>query len=352
MATTYKLTAWNIEWLDKLMDALADPSTSAPQRKRLEHRLDAIYGVIAEIAPDILCVTEGPSGEESIERFVKGLGGYVAVKRPPDDPYVQQGKQWIWFLVRETLATDVSLLPVSIWRQYTELASPGGEHQAKWPVYRWGEIEASRHGHYRHPQVLVWDVAGIRVEVIGGHYKSKLTKVGNFKSADPAVRRAYIEETLEARMKLATEAQNTRYYIDQRFRQDVAPAIFVMGDLNDGPGKELFERQFLFFDLLSNLQGDVFESEKFLNHALFDYPEDLRWTVRFKDPIDDTRDPHILLDHIMFTQALVRNQLPLRVEPNAGLVEHSIFDRANALLGTSGPVSDHRPVSCLVTVTP
>jgi hypothetical protein len=195
-------------------------------------------------------------------------------------------------------------------------------------------------------------VAGIRVEVIGGHYKSKLTKVGNFKSADPAVRRAYIEETLEARMKLATEAQNTRYYIDQRFRQDVVPAIFVMGDLNDGPGKELFERQFLFFDLLSNLQGDVFESEKFLNHALFDYPEDLRWTVRFKDPIDDTRDPHILLDHIMFTQALVRNQLPLRVEPNAGLVEHSIFDRANALLGTSGPVSDHRPVSCLVSVTP
>lgn len=48
----------------------------------------------------------------------------------------------------------------------------------------------------------------------------------------------------------------------------------------------------------------------------------------------------------------LQRQLSNTLEPNAGLVEHSIFDRANALLGTSGPVSDHRPVSCLVTVTP
>ncbi len=352
MTVTYKLTAWNIEWLDKLMAALADPITSAVQRQRLKRRLDSIYSVITEVSPDICCVTEGPSGEEAIDRFAEGLDGYVAVKRPPGNLYMQQGTQWIWFLVKKSLAPDTSLLPLDVWREYAELASPGGEHKAKWPVYRWGEIDASKHGHYRHPQVLVWNVAGVRVEIIGGHFKSKLTKVGNFKSPDPAVRRAYIEETLEARIKLATEAQNTRYYIDQRFRQDVAPAIVLMGDLNDGPGKELFERQFLFFDLLGNLQGDVFESEKYLNHALFDYPDDLRWTVRFKDPVDETRDPHILLDHIMFTQAFVRSQLPLSIEPHAGKVEHAIFDRANAQLGTSGPVSDHRPVSCLLTVKP
>ena len=45
------------------------------------------------------------------------------------------------------------------------------------------------------------------------------------------------------------------------------PAIFVMGDLNDGPGKEPFERESLFFDLVSNLQGDVFFAKRFLNHA-------------------------------------------------------------------------------------
>lgn len=343
----YKVTAWNIEWLHNLIRDLNDPSKPEATRARLQRRLDAIHAVIGEIRPDILCVTEGPAGEAAIDQFTAGLAGYSAVKRPPGDAYTQQGRQWIWFIVRNELLPNMSLLPVQVWREYTELASPAGEHKARWPVYRWGMIESSFHSHYRHPQVLVWNVAGTRVELIGGHFKSKLTMVGNFNSADPAVRRTFIEETLANRMKLATEAQNVRYYLDQRFRQDVAPAIVVLGDLNDGPGKEFFERQFLFFDLLNNVQGDVFEAERFLNHALFDYPGDLRWTVQFRDPLDPTRDPNILLDHIMFTQAFVRNQGPLRVRPQAGKVEHEVFDRANALLGSSGRVSDHKPVSCL-----
>jgi hypothetical protein len=45
--------------------------------------------------------------------------------------------------------------------------------------------------------------------------------------------------------------------IDHRFQQEPAPVLFLLGDLNDGPGKEFFERPFLFFDLLNNVQGDV-----------------------------------------------------------------------------------------------
>lgn len=349
MTTEYKVTAWNIEWLDKLLAGLNNASTSATQRQRLEKRLESIYQAITEIAPDVLCITEGPRGEERIKQFAAGLPGYVAVTRPQGESYREDGNQWIWFLVREHLAPRATLLPVRVWHEYTKAASPGGEHTDRWPVHRWGQIDTVTHKHYRHPQVLVLQLAGTRVEMIGGHFKSKLTTVGNFHSPDEAKRRQFIEATIENRIKLGTEAQNVRYYIDQRFQQEPSPAIMVMGDLNDGPGKELFERQFLFFDLLNNLQGDVFEAEKFLNHALFDFPNHLRWTVHFKDRIEPERDPHILLDHIMFTQAFVRGHIPLRVEKQAGQVEHEIVDRITALLPSQITLSDHKPVSVILT---
>ncbi|MCL4202024.1 MAG: hypothetical protein KJ000_05995 [Pirellulaceae bacterium] len=349
MNIKHKVVAWNIEWLDKLLTGLNAGTTSAAQRERLQARLDGIYQTIAEIAPDVLCITEGPRGEDGIKQFVDGLPGYVAVTRPQGESYHQSGNQWIWFVVHEQLASRVSLLPVRVWQQYTEAASPNGEHTDSWPVHRWGQIERVKHKHYRHPQVLVVDLGGVRAEVIGGHFKSKLTTVGNFHSPDEAKRKAFIEATLENRIKLATEAQNVRYYIDRRFKQERSPAVMVLGDLNDGPGKEFFERQFLFFDLLNNLQGDVFEAEKFLNHALFDYPDELRWTAHFEDRIEPSRNPHILLDHIMFTQAFVRGELPIRVEPHAGKVEHEIFDRITALLPSQVHLSDHKPVSCVFT---
>lgn len=349
MSTNHNIVTWNIEWLGNLLQDIHAPQTSATQKQRLEQRLSGIYQAINEISPDVLCIVEGPAGENAIEQFTNGLDGFSAVKRPAGESYYQGGQQWIWFLVRDHLLPAASLLPVEVWHEYTEAASPDGEHKKRWPVHRWGSIETITHGHYRHPQVLRLDLANVGIEIIGGHFKSKLTKKGSYNSADEDKHREYIEDTLFSRVKLGTEAQNVRYYIDQRFRQEPAPAIMVLGDFNDGPGKELFERQFLFFDLLNNLQGDVFEAERFLNHALFDYPKHLRWTAYFKDKIEPARDPHILLDHIMFTQAFVRGNMPLQVPPHAGKVEHEIVDRISALLPSGIKLSDHKPVSCLIT---
>ena len=345
---TLKVTAWNVEWLDKLVKALEGPPS--PSRMLAEARIDAIRREFREIDPDILCMIEGPGGEAAIKTFARDWldDAWVPVLRQ-GDPYEIKGQQWIWFLVKPALAATTSLLPVAIWRAYTEAAAPRGEGGTSWPVYFWGKIDQVRHRHYRQPQVLVLDWNGLRVEFVGLHLKSKLVKVGRFNSPDPVQRRAFIEEAIEARIKLATEAVDVRYYIEQRFRQSENPAIFLLGDLNDGPGKELLERQFLFFDLLSNLQGDVFFARRFFNHALFDCLEELRWSVHFRDPIDPERDPRILLDHILFSQGLVDGSLPLRIHAKAGRVEHEIHDRINATLSTKEKTSDHKPVSCLVT---
>ena len=57
MSIEHKVVAWNIEWSDKLLKGLNAAATSAAQRERLQTRPDGIYQTIAEIAPDVLCIT-------------------------------------------------------------------------------------------------------------------------------------------------------------------------------------------------------------------------------------------------------------------------------------------------------
>lgn len=328
---TLKVTSWNIEHLDRLMGDDLD--------RNKEKRLENIVREINDISPDILCVIEGPRGEEAIRKFADtSLGGRYAAVTGSDGTYDIKGDQWIWFLVRDALKDRVSLLPTETWNDFS-----GGR---TWKVNYWGDYTVSNHSHYRQPQVLVLDWDGQRVEFIGLHLKSKFVIGG--KSAWEAggkKREEFISKAIKARIKMATEAANVRSYIDAKFAQVEKPAIFVMGDLNDGPGKEYFEKRFLFFDLLSNIQGDIFSANKFLNHALFDYPSDLRWTVKFKDFITPGRKQEILLDHILFTQGLVDGSLPLQVRPHAGYVEHEVHDLVNANVPSKQETSDHRPMS-------
>jgi hypothetical protein len=211
-----------------------------------------------------------------------------------------------------------------------------------WPVHYWGDMSTRNHRHWRHPQVLVFELDNIRVEFIGIHLKSKINRRRPFDSQGTLLQ-AYVQDANKARIKLATEAENIRHYISARFRQEPEPRIFVLGDANDGPGKLFFERQYLFFDLLSNIQGDVFFARQFLNHCLFDYDEQLRWSTAFRDPVDPNERLQ-LLDHILFTQSLVDdNQFP-RIEAGAGSVEHTIHETINITL-TGPDTSDHHPVS-------
>jgi hypothetical protein len=370
-----KLTTWNIEHLGRLL-----PTPPAGR----EPKLRGVVEEIRELDPDILCINEAPGNLAHLLEWVsspEGLGGRYHVptipgtdeilQQNPADPrkalqqlYAMQGNvttgsQWIWFLVRDGLYQEsgAQLLNPRVWRDLTK--------QAKWPVRYWGQLAQSQHSHWRHPQTLVLRLGGREVEIIGVHLKSKINTLAPF-DAEGELSAAFVEEALRARVRLATEAYDIRRYIERRLEQTETPRIFVCGDLNDGPGREFFEREFLFFDLVSNVQGDVFFARGFLNHALFDLDDKLRWTTSFRDrveewarqqpgadalprePVDPTRFQ--LIDHILFTQALVGRDASPRVESKAGLVEHTIHQRLNALLTVANRTSDHVPVSVYVTV--
>jgi hypothetical protein len=375
-----KLTTWNIAWFDHswgVLEGRYPPGTMRSQRRlptlaKARRHADAVRDEIGRIAPDILFLCEAPSGEAAMTSWVGAeLPDYELVRRSGGD-YATKGDQWQWFLIRKGLAARLqpALLDIAVWRDFAARGSPSIRPDGTWSVSiprlrTVGGVpdvpvaERSPHSFYRHPQTLLVTIAGVRVEIIGAHLKSK------FSSFTPRMRHAgesfddYAEEPKvaawlanahAARVKLSSEAQTVRAYIDHRFSQTADPSILVLGDLNDGPGKELMEREYLLHDLISNLQGDVFFAQRFLNHALFDRPQHLRWTVRFRDTIDPERDQNILLDHILFTQALTGGGTsPLRVQSGAGLVEHLAHEETEAAFGKDA-ASDHRPVSVALSL--
>ena len=333
MSEILKVTSWNVEWLDKLFDNID---------VKKQKRIDAIKKEILDIDADVLCMLEGLKGEAKIDAFCANelQGKYVAVKAT-DGEYKMQGRQWIWFLVKSEFKDDASLLSPKIYDQFSSTS---------WDVNYWGDFETTNHKHYRHPQVLVLNWQNTRIECIGLHTKSKFVSRGKSDwKAGGERRKKFIKDAIKARIKMTTEVANVREYIDSKFEQVPHPAILVMGDLNDGPGKEYFEKKYIFFDLLSNLQGDVFSAKRFLNHALFDFEDHLRWTVQFEDFIDPGRNPNILLDHILFTQGLVDGSLPIIIESKSGFVEHEVHDLINASNPKYAHTSDHKPVSVVIS---
>ena len=303
----------------------------------------------------------------------KVMPDYELVIRPNGEDYHIEGRQWLWFLVKKRLAERISpeLVPVRSWRAFAARESPSISEDGTWQVAvprlkTVGKVKdvpivtRLKHSFYREPQILAFTFGGARHEVIGVHLKSKHTGIDiperrpdesldDFVKSNKSVC-SFLAAAHRARVKLTSEATAIRAYVDHRFRQEADPSLLVVGDLNDGPGKELMEREYLLHDLLSNLQGDVFFAQRLLNHVLFDQPQALRWTTKFKDHLDPERDENILLDHILFTQALSRSGTsPLEVRANAGWVEHLAFEMAESSFGKE-MLSDHRPVS--VNLTP
>lgn len=364
-----KIAGWNIEHSDKLLgpdDVLLTASLA-------QARMDAIGEEIAELNADVLVITEGPKGKARACTFFDRVApDFDLVVRGSDDEreYGTKGAQWIWFLLRKGKGCYGELQHLDLWR---ELSMPrwgdqasGNAWEVSYPVFDGAAHTlhfrvAGKHQHYRHPQVLglavnLPDGSQWHAEVIGCHLKSKINQVHpkgdpyapDFFEQQPAL----VADVMTSRIKLTTEATDIRHYIDGRFTAEPDAPIILLGDLNDGPGKERIEERFMYHDLLSNLQGDVFFARRFLNHALFDFDDDARWSYDLgRDKLDPKRSPRILLDHILFTQSLSGRDrsgaAAFRARALSGKVEHDAHHRIAARRPRSAQTSDHRPVSMM-----
>lgn len=332
MPGRFKLTTWNIQHFHRLL--IEEPS------ELRERRLQAIADQIREMSPDLLCITEGPSGG-LLQYFCHDYldEQWMPVFNMSYPSNGQRGSQLIQFLVKAVSPPhDVAMHSVRGWEEAVGTT---------WPVHHWGVAEpVKKHYHYRQPQVCTVTLdEGFSVDLIGLHLKSSYVNQGQrLWEGSPTDRHRYIVEALTARVKMASEATNVRKYIDHVLRDEPNRAIFVLGDLNDGPGQGYFEEQFLFFDLLNNLQGSALDPNGRLHHALALADPEHRWTIKHKDFVQPERDPKLLLDHIMYTPGAWTNVSPWTVSSFSGYVEHVIHNDINRKLKGAN-TSDHRPVS-------
>jgi hypothetical protein len=144
------------------------------------------------------------------------------------------------------------------------------------------------------------------------------------------------------RKKLYAQSKKIRERLDQIMINDPDLPVILMGDMNDEPGLDEFQKK-VGASSIETLLGSVFEPEKILHNTLWHLKDDEQnkeiWTTSFEDPIVANRRRHrAWTDHILITPNLLKPKSPLKYVKNSGeiFIKNQIAKKA----------SDHFPVFC------
>ena len=112
-----KVATWNLEHSHRLISQ--NPDHDILDRRR------RVRKTIEDIDPDILCIQEGPKGEQAIDDFcIQVLNRQwvpILLRQPGealgdrDKEYQIKGTQWIWYPVRAGLAENCRLQSLETW---------------------------------------------------------------------------------------------------------------------------------------------------------------------------------------------------------------------------------------------
>jgi endonuclease/exonuclease/phosphatase family metal-dependent hydrolase len=305
--------------------------------------LDALLGrvgqVITAVEADAVAVQEGPSRRAEMELFVQeGLGGGWEVYGPSG-----QGQQKLYVLVRDGGGIAAATFP------------PPPEQIVlgeSWQVDVDGDRRIEPYEFTRAPLVLdLTSTQGGIVRLVNVHTKSKYVHAGQSLWENPDTKQDFVDLALKARRRISAEVMRVREYVDAMFARDPDSRIVVMGDLNDGPGTDYFERHYLTHNLVGMLAGSPFHPPRMLRHAFIDLEEEERnFTAIFDDFVDEIDDRKILLDHILVSPALywMGQEAPVVT----GRIEHEAYEAGidEAASGRQRLPSDHRPQSVTLPV--
>lgn len=214
--------------------------------------------------------------------------------------------------------------------------------------------DADTHYLYRKPCVAQFEFQGVTFRVITCHTKSKFIQGGKdlWESSSEGDRVSFLKQSLKDRIKISTEAKTVRDHLDHLLGNDPLRNVIVTGDLNDGPGRDLFERWYFYQNLVDVLLGSLLEPDKLMYHVFGVVPESDRYTAVFDDFVDNIANNKILLDHILCSPALARKASGLMYEESTAKVERQAWvnhsaspeDQDSASRRADRP-SDHRPIS-------
>ncbi|WP_404403348.1 endonuclease/exonuclease/phosphatase family protein [Pelagibacterium halotolerans] len=289
--------------------------------------------VVKAVDPDVIAIQEGP-GIPEMRHFLTGfVGGTWEVLRGAG------GAQALLVAVRQGRGVT----------DFTPSATSVGDIDIAGPFTADvdADLQLDEVDFARIPQVVGFKAHGQPFVLINNHLKSKFVNQGEaLFNAGGEDRLLFFAEALKARRRISGEAYRLRAFMDAMLANDPAANIVVCGDLNDGPGSDFFEANFLTHSVVDRVFGSIFHVERQLTHVLL-HGDSTDYTAKFFDFIDK-RLNELVIDHIGLSRGITgrfswQGRVPV-AEYEAQVVDDlSLNERDRA-------PSDHRPV--VVELTP
>lgn len=345
-----KIAAFNGEWMTNLFEGtkpIIFPGKSlkggiGSKPKDCPRVCRKIAGVIEDLNCHIVGIVEGPPRLAQMEKFVEEyLQGKYTVYA------AENGSQSNHILVRNNCPVEVELVPETddIYKHLNRGVT----------YYHWDEVKtATMEKFTRKPAVIRFKIANERYEIMLFHTKSKISRLKRKQQYTNRDKGAIVD-ALRSRQKLSAEMAAIRRYLTHAILSKRVHGCILMGDLNDGPHRDIFEEHFLIHNIVDELRGGFHREDALMHHALPpkaivpDNPE--AYTAEFSDPTRNNRRVKVLLDHILVTTGIYSGDTKLKLERNRGKIDHTAFENH---LDNSGRKrderpSDHRPVKCTFT---
>jgi hypothetical protein len=353
VARELKIATFNVEWMVNLFKNNR-PELATRQNKKApglgdkpkdpQGVADRIAGVIRDVDADILGICEGPPLRAQMQAFVR---------EKLDDDYrvfsMEDGVQSVHVLVHRRLNRGITIgqLPRSD-KVFERL------RRAR-PYYRFGNVrEAQTTRFTRLPVVLRLTRRGKTTELMAMHTKSKISDLKKAIDWEKKTKNAVIS-AINSRQKLSIEMDVIRKYIAHRLYSELADAVIVMGDLNDGISRDIVDDTYLLHSIVHELRGAFHHEIALMRHVLT--PEQLQkkseaWTVQFNDPARRGRPTRVLLDHIVFSPKCWDGGR-ICFQQESGKIEHAAYDRhvVNGGKTRDDRPSDHKPLSARFALT-
>ncbi len=333
-----RLMTWNIEWMNNWFVGGGQVAwrgfhSGIANVNALARR---VANVITAIDPDVLTIQEGPSDPREMNLFMTDFltdaGG-----QPVFDMFggLDGRAQKVYALVkRGGNFRNARITSDALTERLLD----------EWLADVDGDAHLEPYEYTRDPLIIdgTLNVTNESSRILSLHTKSKYVNQQEAMWRDPNRRQEFVVAALKNRRRISTEAMHTRVYLDALYDADPGVPVVVTGDLNDGPGIDYFERNYLTHGVADILLGTIYRPERQFAHVLIgNVPANELFTARFDDFIDEINNRPLLLDHVLVSPALRNRYANARIA-------HAEYQ---AQEDTSRPAgdrdrfpSDHRPV--------
>ncbi|MDJ0884068.1 MAG: hypothetical protein QNJ48_07895 [Desulfobacterales bacterium] len=333
------IAVYNMEWMGKLFDKNGSLKTDA---KSLQRAGD-LAEVVKKIDPDILGIVEGPdttkSASKTASKQIKAWANHfgLAAEYKAVHGFPSRGTQELCALYKSSKVT---------------LAHKPTKAQNKNPFNQPFLIDTNEelikesYAHYRPPlELSVKSAAGgdELARIIVAHAKSK----GIFDRVDFA---RYEQLSERNRRKLFAECASIRERCDQWLKDKPERHVIVMGDINDGFGKDYYEQRFN-RSAVEILLGDVWHPELILKSVIKDKPKVGKYgwtpsTSRYTDKLTDDK-LNVLIDHILVSQGVAVVDTTIW-NPYLDQETEEKTEAVNAIKDVLKRAADHYPLSAML----